>query len=115
MQHLNGQVPATRSRRHGGISVATRYVKGNIQISSIFRFRKRDPGNCSPDALEAYADLARLLGKDDVARDYSGTAHDFAGKWITMDQEGDHYKLAYDSANNLEPEIQPRLGSDPRL
>ncbi|WP_236657423.1 glutaminase family protein [Acidisarcina polymorpha] len=51
------------------------------------------------DALEAYADLARLLGKDDVARDYSKTAHDFAGKWITMDQEGDHYKLAYDSAN----------------
>ncbi len=49
------------------------------------------------DALEAYADLAKLLGKNDVARDYSKTAHDFAAKWITMDKEGDHYKLAYDS------------------
>ncbi len=51
------------------------------------------------DALEAYADLAKLLGKTDVARDYSKTAHDFAAKWITMDKEGDHYKLAYDSPN----------------
>ena len=51
------------------------------------------------DALEAYADLAKLLGKNDVARDYSKTAHDYAAKWITMDKEGDHYKLAYDSAN----------------
>ncbi len=51
------------------------------------------------DALEAYADLARLLGKTDVARDYSKTAHEYATKWITMDKEGDHYKLAYDSAN----------------
>ncbi len=49
------------------------------------------------DALEAYADLAKLLGKNDVARDYSKTAHDYAAKWITMDKEGDHYKLAYDS------------------
>lgn len=51
------------------------------------------------DALEAYADLARLLGKNDVARDYSKTAHDYAAKWETLDREGDHYKLAYDSAN----------------
>ncbi len=51
------------------------------------------------DALEAYADLAKLQGKNDVARDYSKTAHDYANKWITMDKEGDHYKLAYDSPN----------------
>ncbi len=51
------------------------------------------------DALEAYADLAKLQGKNDVARDYSKTAHDYAAKWITMDKEGDHYKLAYDSPN----------------
>ena len=51
------------------------------------------------EALGAYADLARLLGKNDVARDYSRTAHDFAAKWMTMDKEGDHYKLAYDSPN----------------
>jgi Glutaminase A six helical-hairpin domain/Domain of unknown function (DUF5127)/Domain of unknown function (DUF4964) len=51
------------------------------------------------DALEAYADLARLLGKDDVARDFSKTAHEYALKWIDLDKEGDHYKIAYDSAN----------------
>ncbi len=51
------------------------------------------------DALEAYADLARLLGKSDVARDFSKTAHEYARKWIDLDKEGDHYKLAYDSAN----------------
>jgi hypothetical protein len=51
------------------------------------------------DALEAYADLAKLLGKNDVARDYSKIAHEYALKWIELDREGDHYKLAYDSAN----------------
>ncbi len=51
------------------------------------------------DALEAYADLARLLGKNDVARDYSKTAHDYAKKWVDLDREGDHFKLAYDSPN----------------
>ncbi len=51
------------------------------------------------DALQAYADLAHLLGKEPVARDYSKTAHTYASKWIDLDKEGDHYKLAYDSAN----------------
>jgi len=51
------------------------------------------------DALAAYADLAHLLGKDAVARDYSKTAHEYAAKWIEMDKEGDHYKLAFDSPN----------------
>lgn len=51
------------------------------------------------DALEAYADLARLQHKDAVARDYSKLAHSYAEKWIQMDKEGDHYKLAYDSTN----------------
>ncbi len=51
------------------------------------------------DALEAYADLARLLHKDAIARDYSKTAHTYAIKWIDLDREGDHFKLAYDSPN----------------
>ncbi len=49
------------------------------------------------DALEAYADLARLQGKDGVAREYSKTAHTYAERWVAMDREGDHFKLAYDS------------------
>ncbi len=51
------------------------------------------------DALEAYADLARLLHKDGEARAYSKTAHAYAAKWVELDKEGDHYKLAYDSPN----------------
>jgi hypothetical protein len=51
------------------------------------------------DALASYADLAHLLGKEALARDYSKTAHDYATKWIEMDREGDHYKLAFDSPN----------------
>ena len=49
------------------------------------------------DALAAYADLAKLLHHDAEARDYAKTAKDYAGKWVTMDKEGDHYKLAFDS------------------
>ena len=51
------------------------------------------------DALQAYADLAHLLGKEAVSHNYSKIAHDYAAKWIEMDKEGDHYKLAYDSPN----------------
>ena len=51
------------------------------------------------DALEAYADLSRLRHHDAEAKRYSGIAHDYAKRWIAMDQEGDHFKLAYDSAN----------------
>ncbi len=49
------------------------------------------------DALEAYADMARLLHKEAIARDYSKTAHDYAARWMELDREGDHYKLAYNS------------------
>ena len=49
------------------------------------------------DALQAYSDLAHLLGKEGIAREYSKIAHAYAAKWIEMDKEGDHYKLAYDS------------------
>ncbi len=49
------------------------------------------------DALAAYADLARLLKKKDVAQDYSSTAKAMAAKWVEMAREGDHYKLAFNS------------------
>ena len=51
------------------------------------------------DAMEAYADLARLLHHDAEAKRYSTDAHEYAKKWMQMDKEGDHYKLAYDSVN----------------
>ncbi len=49
------------------------------------------------DALAAYADLAKRLDHPAEARAYAATARDYAAKWITMDKEGDHYKLAYNS------------------
>ena len=51
------------------------------------------------DALGAYAEMARGLGHNDVARDYSRAAKEMATKWETLAKEGDHYKLAFDSAN----------------
>jgi hypothetical protein len=49
------------------------------------------------DALAAYADLAHLLKQENVAKEYDATAKDMAEKWIGMAQEGDHYKLAFNS------------------
>ncbi len=49
------------------------------------------------DALDAYADLAHLLHHETESKDYAKLAKDYAGKWVTMDREGDHFKLAYNS------------------
>jgi hypothetical protein len=49
------------------------------------------------DALAAYADLAHLLKQESVAKQYDATAKGMAKEWVTMDVEGDHYKLAFDS------------------
>jgi Domain of unknown function (DUF4965)/Domain of unknown function (DUF1793)/Domain of unknown function (DUF5127)/Domain of unknown function (DUF4964) len=49
------------------------------------------------DALAAYADLAKMLHHEAEARQYGVTAKEMAGKWIDMDKDGDHYKLAFNS------------------
>jgi hypothetical protein len=49
------------------------------------------------DALAAYADLAKLLHHDGEAKQYGALSKSMAGKWIEMDKEGDHYKLAFTS------------------
>jgi hypothetical protein len=49
------------------------------------------------DALAAYADLARILHHESEAREYEALAKSYAAKWIQLDREGDHFKLAYDS------------------
>jgi hypothetical protein len=56
--------------------------------------------NLSVKAIEgiaAYADLAHLLKHDDLAADYKAAAKSMAQSWISMDVEGDHYKLAFNS------------------
>jgi hypothetical protein len=49
------------------------------------------------EALAAYADLAHMVGEESVARDYSAAAKEMASKWVSMAEEGDHYKLAFNS------------------
>ncbi len=49
------------------------------------------------DAMEAYADLARLLHHNAEATRYSHDAHEKARQWIDLAREGDHYKLAFNS------------------
>lgn len=47
-------------------------------------------------ALDSYAELARMLGKRDAARDYHRLAQQMAAKWLTMAKDGDHTRLAFD-------------------
>lgn len=49
------------------------------------------------EALAAYAHLARLLKQEDVASEYDFSARSMAEKWVGMAQDGDHYKLAFNS------------------
>ena len=49
------------------------------------------------DALAAYADLAHLLKREDLAKEYTAVAKSMTGKWIAMAVEGDHFKLAFNS------------------
>jgi hypothetical protein len=50
------------------------------------------------EGLAAYAEMARGVGKPDIAADYNRLAHDMANRWEPMAKDGDHYKLAFDSA-----------------
>lgn len=49
------------------------------------------------DALGAYAEMARALGKKTEADQYAATAKQMAKKWQEMALDGDHYKLAFDA------------------
>ena len=48
------------------------------------------------EGLAAYAEIARGIGKLTIAKDYSEAAKDMARKWEQMDNDGDHYNLAFD-------------------
>jgi hypothetical protein len=48
-------------------------------------------------ALRSYGILAEMTGRQDAAAEYRRTAQDFAGKWIELAGEGDHYRLAFDA------------------
>ncbi|MDR3772356.1 MAG: DUF4965 domain-containing protein [Terracidiphilus sp.] len=48
------------------------------------------------EALAAYAELARGVGKPEAAQEYARLAAEMAAKWQAMALDGDHYKLAFD-------------------
>jgi len=50
-------------------------------------------------ALGSYAQMAQMLGHEDVARDYRHTARQMAQKWIQMAADGDHTRLAFNMPN----------------
>jgi hypothetical protein len=48
------------------------------------------------EGLAAYAQIAKQLGKPDIAKQYANAAKQMADQWQTMARDGDHYKLAFD-------------------
>src|ERR1700723_1427628 len=48
------------------------------------------------EGMAAHPQMAKKLGKTDLAKQYATDAKQMAGQWQTMALEGDHYKLAFD-------------------
>jgi cellobiose phosphorylase len=57
------------------------------------------------DALGAFAEMARALGKTAEADQYAAISEHMAKKWQEMALDGDHYKLAFNAPGTWEPEI----------
>ena len=46
--------------------------------------------------VAGYGKLAEMLGKTDIARQYTEAAREMAAKWVKMANDGDHYRLTFD-------------------
>ncbi|MDD4991033.1 MAG: DUF4965 domain-containing protein [Paludibacter sp.] len=46
--------------------------------------------------IAGFGKMAAMLGKDDIANKYISTAKEMASKWISMANDGDHYRLTFD-------------------
>jgi hypothetical protein len=49
--------------------------------------------------IAAYADMARMAGKKDVAKEYEAVARKMAAEWKTMAAQGDHYRLTFNEGD----------------
>ncbi|GAB1415396.1 DUF4965 domain-containing protein [Paludibacter sp.] len=47
-------------------------------------------------SVAGYGKMAKMLGKNDIAEEYIKEAKEMAKSWMTMAQDEDHYKLAFD-------------------
>jgi hypothetical protein len=48
------------------------------------------------EGIAAYGQMAKAMGKPDIASKYAQSAKQMAIQWQTMAKDGDHYKLAFD-------------------
>lgn len=46
--------------------------------------------------VAGYGKLAGMLGKADIAKQYTDAARDMAAQWMKMANDGDHYRLTFD-------------------
>lgn len=46
--------------------------------------------------IACYGKLAEMLGKKEIAKEYTDTARKMALQWVKMAKEGNHYKLTFD-------------------
>lgn len=49
--------------------------------------------------IAAYADMARMAGKTEVADEYEAKAREMAAKWKKMAAQGDHYRLTFNEGD----------------
>jgi hypothetical protein len=105
------------ARAEGNASLAVRHWPLLTKWAEYLRRNGLDPANqlCTDDfaghlahnanlslkaieALGAYAMLAGMAGKPDVAREWRAVAEDYVKRWTQMAGDGDHYVLAFGSS-----------------
>jgi glutaminase A-like protein/uncharacterized protein DUF5127/uncharacterized protein DUF4964 len=106
---------AAIAKAEGNASFALRYWPLLTKWAEYLKDKGLDPANqlCTDDfaghlahnanlslkaieALAAYGELAGTLGKSQEHDLYHNIAQDFAQQWVKMDDDGDHYRLAFD-------------------
>ena len=61
-------------------------------------------------AISAYGELCRMRGDTAAGVKYQRLAQEYARHWIEVAADGDHFRIAFDKPQELEPEVQPDLG-----
>ena len=124
---------AALAQAEGNASLARKYWPLLTKWAEYLRDKGLDPENqlCTDDfaghlahnanlsikailAIGGYAMLADGGGKQDEATKWQAIAHDYAGKWMKLAADGDHYRARVRQRRHLEPEVQPGVGPPAR-